>query len=319
MMSNGKGEGQSKVKDDGIIGGIILIVIGLIALMVTFFDVEIVWSELAKLWPMFIIIFGVSLLPLNKLLKSILVMVVILASCLLYLNETKEDNISEYKHTYTEPAFTNDKEDIDIQEFSESYKNNIKEADVEINYGAGTLHLNSPVAELVKAYNQSDFIFQDFSVMYEDNKADIVFDVERSISVNGNTFNHNDFYIALNENPVYDFEINVGASSIDFDLSEYKVSDIEVNGGACDINIKLGDSYNQTNVSLNTGVSGIKIAIPEDSGCRVECESVLSNRDFKGFIKKSSGVYETPNYSSAENIINIEFDGAVSDFEILRY
>lgn len=318
-MSNGKGEGQSKVKDDGIIGGIILIVIGLIALMVTFFDVEIVWSELAKLWPMFIIIFGVSLLPLNKLLKSILVMVVILASCLLYLNETKEDNISEYKHTYTEPAFTNDKEDIDIQEFSESYKNNIKEADVEINYGAGTLHLNSPVAELVKAYNQSDFIFQDFSVMYEDNKADIVFDVERSISVNGNTFNHNDFYIALNENPVYDFEINVGASSIDFDLSEYKVSDIEVNGGACDINIKLGDSYNQTNVSLNTGVSGIKIAIPEDSGCRVECESVLSNRDFKGFIKKSSGVYETPNYSSAENIINIEFDGAVSDFEILRY
>ena len=37
---------NEKKNDDGIVSGIILIVIGLIALMVTFFDVEIVWSAL---------------------------------------------------------------------------------------------------------------------------------------------------------------------------------------------------------------------------------------------------------------------------------
>ena len=67
-MSNNK----EKKNDDGIVGGIILIVIGLIALMVTFFDIEIVWSEIAKLWPVFIIIFGISILPFNKFFKSIL-------------------------------------------------------------------------------------------------------------------------------------------------------------------------------------------------------------------------------------------------------
>lgn len=312
-MSNDK-----KGKDDGIIGGIILIVIGLIALMVTLFDVEIVWSEMAKLWPMFIIIFGISLLPIKKMLKAILVIITILIACLIYLNCVKEDGISRGDI----PPYISSKIDSEIQEFSEPFRNNISEANVEINYGAGTLQLNSPVPELIEAYNKSDYIFQDFSVVYEGNKADIVFDVERSVSinVNGNEFvKRNNFYLALNENPVYDFEINVGASNMDFDFSDYKIKDIEINGGACDINIKLSELYNHTNVHLNIGVSDIKIAIPENSGCRVECESVLTNKDIRGFVKKSSGVYETSNYSSAQNIINIEFSGAVSDFEIVRY
>ena len=65
-------------KNNGLVGGIILIAIGIIALVVTFFDVEIVWSEVAKFWPIFLIIFGVSILPLSKLLKSISVIILIL-------------------------------------------------------------------------------------------------------------------------------------------------------------------------------------------------------------------------------------------------
>ena len=80
-------EDNKNKKDDGLVGGIILIAIGIIALLVTFFDFKIVWEELAKFWPVFIIIFGVSLLPLNKVLKSVCVIVIILISCLIYCNE----------------------------------------------------------------------------------------------------------------------------------------------------------------------------------------------------------------------------------------
>ena len=66
-------------------------------------------------------------------------------------------------------------------------------------------------------------------------------------------------------------------------------------------------------------VSDVKIGLPINSGCRIECESVLSNKDFKDFIKKSGNVYETSNYSSAQKIIKIEFSGAISDVEIYRY
>lgn len=306
---------DSKNKDNGLVSGIILIAIGVIALLVTFFDLEIVWSELAKLWPVFIIIFGISILPFNRLLKSVCVIILILLSCLLYYNNTNDrvDSPATFSYDIIE-------EGVNVQEFSEPYKTNIKTADVEINYGAGTLFLSSPVDYLVKATNASNCIVQDLSVIYDDaNHAEIKFEGGNNVNVNGKEFKSNNFNIALNENPIYDFEINLGACNMNFDFSPYKVSELEINSGACDVDIRLGDMYGTTNVTLETGVSDIKIGIPSSSGCRIECESVLSNRNFDGFDKKSGRLYETPNYFSANKHINIQLEGAISDFEIYRY
>lgn len=301
-------------KDNGLIGGIILITIGIIALMITFFDLEIVWSELAKFWPVFLIIFGISILPLNKLFKSVSVILLILLSCILYSNNVK-DNVE----TQTSFNYELIEDDVNVQEFSEPYNPGIKTADVEMNYGAGNVFLSSPVDYLVKATNASNYIVQDFSVKYEKNHAEIDFEGGNNVNINGKDFKSNNFNIALNENPIYDFEINLGACNANLDFSEYKVSEVNVNGGACDLNIKLGDLYGNTNVDLETGVSGIKIGIPSSSGCRIECETVLSNKDFPGFDKKSGKVYETTNYLSASKHINIKLEGAISDFEIYQY
>lgn len=304
-------------KDDGLVGGIILIAIGIIALLVTFFDFKIVWEELAKFWPVFIIIFGVSLLPLNKVLKSVCVIVIILISCLIYCNEVNGNE--KLPDEMTSEVLV--EEDVETQEFSSPFKDNTTEASVEINYGAGMLYLNSPVEELVKARNMSDKIVQNLYLEYEDSHADIVFDVEDdNYQVNNiEEVKTNRFDISLNKKPIYDFELNLGACELNFDFSEYKVSDIEINSGASNIDIKLGELYNSTRVVISTGVSKIRIGIPNNSGCRLECESVLTLKDFDGFSKKSSNVYETSNYSSAENIIEIEFEGAMSEFEVYRY
>lgn len=305
---------DNKNKDNGLVGGIILIAIGIIALVVTFFDVEIVWSEVAKFWPIFLIIFGVSILPLSKLFKSISVIILILLSCLLYYN-----NVDGNVKTLSSFSYDMIEEGVNIQEFSEPYNLNVKTASVEINYGAGTVYLSAPVNYLVKATNASNYIIQDLSVKYEKDHADIEFDGGNNVNVNGKDFKSNNFNIALNENPVYDFEINLGACNMNFDFSEYKVSELDVNGGACNFNIKLGDLYGTTNVDIETGVSDIKIGIPSSSGCRIECETVLSHKDFAGFDKKSGNVYETSNYLTANKHVNIKLEGAISGFEIYRY
>lgn len=310
-------EDNKNKRDEGLVGGIILIAIGIIALLVTFFDVDIVWSELAKFWPVFIIIFGVSLLPLNKVLKSVSVIVIILISCLIYCNEVNgNENTSD---EMTSEVLL--EEGIETQEFFTPFKDNITEASVEINYGAGVLYLNSPVAELVKARNMSDKISQNFYLEYEGSHAEILFDVEDdNYQVNNvDEVKSNRFDISLNEAPIYDFELNLGACEMNFDFSEYKVSDIEINSGASNIDIKLGELFDSTRIVISTGVSKIRIGIPSNSGCRVECESVLSLKDFDGFVKKSSNVYETSNYSSAENNIEIEFEGAMSEIKVYRY
>ena len=310
-------EDNKNKKDDGLIGGIILIAIGIIALLVTFFDFKIDWEELAKFWPVFIIIFGVSLLPLNKILKSVCVIVIILISCLIYCNEVNGNE--KLPDEMTSELLM--EEDVETQEFSSPFKDNTTEASVEVNYGAGMLYLNSPVEELVKARNISNQMVQKFYLEYEGSHADIVFDVEDdNYQVNDiEEVKSNRFDISLNQTPIYDFELNLGASELNFDFSEYKVSDIEINSGASNIDIKLGELYDSTYVVISTGVSKIRIGIPNNSGCRLECESVLTLKDFDGFSKKSSNVYETSNYSSAENIIEIEFEGAMSEFEVYRY
>ena len=304
-------------KDDGLIGGIILIAIGIIALMVTFFDLKIDWEELAKFWPVFIIIFGISLLPLNKLLKSVSVIVIILISCLIYCNQVNGNE--KFSNEIISEAMI--EEGVETQEFSSPFKDNITEASVEINYGAGILYLKSPVIELVKARNMSDKISQNFYLEYDGSHAEILFDVEDdNYQVNNvDEVKSNRFDISLNKTPIYDFELNLGACEMNFDFSEYKVSDVEINSGASNIDIKLGDLFDLTRIVISTGVSKIRIGIPDDSGCRVECESVLSLKDFEGFVKKSSNVYETSNYSSAKNNIEIEFEGAMSEFEVYRY
>ena len=304
-------------KDDGLIGGIILIAIGIIALMVTFFDLKIDWEELAKFWPVFIIIFGISLLPINKLLKSVSVIVIILISCLIYCNQVNGNE--KFSNEIISEAMI--EEGVETQEFSSPFKDNITEASVEINYGAGILYLKSPVIELVKARNMSDKIVQNLYLEYDGSHAEILFDVEDdNYQVNNvDEVKSNRFDISLNKTPIYDFELNLGACEMNFDFSEYKVSDVEINSGASNIDIKLGDLFDLTRIVISTGVSKIRIGIPDDSGCRVECESVLSLKDFEGFVKKSSNVYETSNYSSAKNNIEIEFEGAMSEFEVYRY
>lgn len=308
-----------KKNDGGIVSGILLIAIGIIASCATLFDIEIVWSELMKLWPVLLIILGISMLPLGKLPKSLMVLAMVLLSFVLYYIGINEDDISRHEDE-TCHEYSNNTE-LDVQEFSEAYRDNIETAEVNIDYGAGVLRLNPPVDELVKASNTSNHVIQDFSVKYENRHADINFDLEDNIniSVNGKNVNSNIFNVALNKNPIYEFEINIGASNMNFDLSQYKVSKIEIDGGACNIDLKLGELHDMTEVSIETGVSDVRIGVPTASGCCIKSESVLASKSFDGFEKISSGTYETSNYYSADNIVNIEFTGAVADLKIYRY
>lgn len=321
---------SNKNNDNGIISGIVLIAIGVVALLVTLFDLELIWSEIWDLWPVVLIVLGISIMPFNKMIKSIAVIVTILVSCLIYYNNVKDyyadDEVMNIYYEDEDYA-----KDVDIQEFSEDFKGGVSTASIDIEYGAGELRLNPPVEQFIKATNASNDINIDFSLKYEGDHADIDFDVRDNINtdvkiningkdvINNNVFTSNHFNLALNEAPIYDFDISLGACDLNYDLTPYKVSEIDVDAGACKIDLKLGNLNTFTDVNIETGVSSIKIGVPKSSACRIECESVMTNKGFDGFEKKSSGIYETDNYYSATEKININLSGAITDVKIYRY
>lgn len=310
---------NEKKNDNGLVTGILFVVVGIVALFVTFFDIEIIWSEIAKLWPVLLILMGVSMIPFNKILKSIVVIIIMLISFVVYCEMTDDDfDEDNVENVYYDDNYN--KEDVHVQEFSESYSENISTATIELDYGAGEIRLNSPVNELVKATNASNDVKQDFSVIYEGRHAEIDFDVnETTINEVKKKYTSNHFNLSLNENPIYDFDMSLGACDLNFDLTPYKVSDIDIDAGACNIDLKIGNRNPLINVNIETGVSSVRIGIPKSSACRIECESVMINKGFEDFVKKSGNIYETENYYSSTEKINVVFTGAISDVKIYHY
>ncbi len=123
----------------------------------------------------------------------------------------------------------------------------------------------------------------------------------------------------LNTEPIWDINLDVGAASLEFDLSDFKVRNLDLDGGAASLEIILGENYNETNVNIDAGASSIKISVPENSGCDLHISSVLSGKSINGFEKLEHGHYRTDNFTEAENKIYIEVDAAVSSYEIDRY
>lgn len=96
--------------NDGFGRGLTLIIIGVIALLITFFDFEIDWHVLAKMWPVLLIIIGVCVMPINKWIRTVIALVLLALGAVAYHQKAGEDdgctkvhNRVEYRthsHTY---------------------------------------------------------------------------------------------------------------------------------------------------------------------------------------------------------------------------
>jgi hypothetical protein len=322
------------MKNKNLFIGILVLFTGVVALLSALGAIEFHWSIVVKLWPMILIIVGIAILPLNDYIKGAILLVAFGISCVLYHIEAKhyEGNaLSRFYNNVKTWSFYTDDDDEDYddedyydsddfdydQHFSWPYVD-VEKATLNIEFGAGDLYLGKPCAELVTVDAESNFVNYSFRTEPGDNQT-AVFVSGKGHTKNVNKKNTNDLEIALCDQPVWDFIIDMGASDAELDLSPYKVANIEINGGACDLDLKLGNSGCDTKVEINTGASDIDIKIPEGLDCQINIESAITGKDFKGFEKKERGVWQTPNFGQGEHQIVIDMSCAVSDISVERY
>ncbi|MBP5643595.1 MAG: hypothetical protein J6X10_05145 [Bacteroidales bacterium] len=75
---------MSETKKRGYGGGIALILSGIVLLMITLFDIDLDAEALFELWPFVLIIVGVSIMPVERWLKTTLLVIVVAAACITY-------------------------------------------------------------------------------------------------------------------------------------------------------------------------------------------------------------------------------------------
>ncbi len=320
------------MKNDKIVPGTILITLGVIFLLHSFHIFHIHWANLWRLWPIFLIIGGINLIfahnrsPLATALK---VGVVILGLGLLlfgnfgtrynfwpgfiYNNDNNDNNDDADS---TDNAVTTEGKSM----FFEPYHADAHIVKLNINGGGSSYVLSDTTSQLFQANTKANYNNYEFSHHSEDSVYVLDFDMKKNSHFRWNRSGRDNMAtFKLNSAPIWDMDIQTGATKLNFDLSLFKIRNLKISGGAASFDIKLGAPLVATNIDISTGVSEVTINVPRGAACKIVTDTGLTSNSFEGFNKTSDDNYETPGFASAKNKIYIKFDGGVSDFKVTRY
>ncbi|MCB2207707.1 MAG: hypothetical protein KQH67_05375 [Bacteroidetes bacterium] len=308
------------MKFRNIFWGVILIVVGVLFILQNLHVVDFEWVRLWRLWPVLLVLWGISILPANNWIKSGLLVVVLGGSLYFMLDQTidwRSDRvyIGDYNYDYE----YDDSKTVINQDFDIPYEDSLSMAYLDFEAAAGSFYLNDTTNQLLSFTKKGKGGKFTYAVKRSEEKASIYIEREDGDLRFNDDNKSAKIKLALNPEPVWDVNLDVGAAKLDFDLSKFKVKKLDLDGGAASFEIKLGDRYEKSYVNIDAGASEIIIKVPAASGCDLNLSTVLSGRTISGFEKVDHGHYRTDNFDSAQNKIYITVDAAVSSYTITRY
>ena len=314
------------MKSKNVFWGVILVTIGLLFVLRNVGVIYFNWWSILNLWPVFLIVLGVSLLPIKGIVRIILAFLVIVLS-LLFI--TQSDYYKRYHHFtphnwfwwdhHDDYSYNDEEENWEWRDqmLYENYSEEMENAVLNLEAIAGKFNINKTTNYLLKFEREGNF---GKYYLHADNEGSaVVLNINMDSYVEGGPKLKNEAEISLHPNPVWSMMLDAGAAKIDFDLSPFKVDRVDIDSGASSVKIKLGDRYGRTDLSINTGAAEMVIEVPASAGCEVNTNTVLSSKNLEGFTKLESGIYQTDNFNSASSIINISVDAAISSLKVVRY
>lgn len=314
------------MRNEKLIPGIILVFIGALILLDNFGYFNFSWSVFISMWPVVLIIAGVNLVLAHNrsggaMFVKILVLLVGMGFIVWQGTHADRDayrwrfsagrddsgNNREVKGSYTEP-----------------FNPVVQTASLNITGGAASYTLLDTTNQLFYAETRESNTGYSLKTTIDSTNAVVDFDMGNNHSRHHGFFffdkgrsQHAD--IKLNVNPVWDIDVESGASSLKLDLSKFKVRKLSFEGGAASCDIKMGQPLASTNINIQTGASSVNISVPQNSACRISTDTGLSSKHIEGFNKKGDSEYETPGFEQAANKMYIHLEGGFASFKVTRY
>jgi hypothetical protein len=307
------------MKTKNIIWGLILVLIGVLFILKNLGVIYFSWYGVWKLWPVVLVLIGVAILPVKDSIKVILTVIVLAIAAYFLLAVTGQKHFSDrwsFKFHDDEQSYADKPMDID-QRIFEAYDTTITDAQLIFDAAAGNFKIDETSDDLFEFIRDGNLGRYNYAIKDMGSRREINIELEEGRVIGGDFKNR--VSLKLNPNPVWDINIDVGAASIDLDLTAFKINELDIDGGASSINLSLGELHSQSRVKINSGASSITIRVPESFACEVNTSTVLSSKDLPGFNKIGGGSYVTPDFSEKEKNIIIDVEAAVSSLIILRY
>jgi hypothetical protein len=305
------------MKASHIFWGTLFVILGVLGLLANFFDFTFQWSTAWKFWPLVLVLIGLSIIVKNKSGKMIisgLAGLVLAVSIFASISSGLNFFRGGLNFTFDDgPIVT------ETSRYTEEFNDTIKFASLNFSAGAGNFRLLTTTDELLDISTESHGV--DYTLIRNDfdDKSDLTFKMESKKFRFGKKGSFNKVEIALNPEPVWDINFDVGAASMKVDLSPFKVKNIDINMGAAALNLKLGEPVDETKLDIAAGASDIDIFIPENAACEITSDVALSSTKYEGFTKFESGRYRTPNFDESSKKIFIRIESGVSSIDVRRY
>jgi len=279
--------------------GIVIIFVGLVFLghNLGWFTVNFDWWNL---WPIVIIVVGLSFLTGRGWLSGvvgIIVTLIVIALVALLIFGNVGSNLMNKEVTKSDILITKEA--------------GVESADISIKYGAGKINIGSGSDVLISGSHESNFLTMDKNSEVDGN----IQKVELKTVGSWRTFGKhiNDLDLRLSNDTLTKLSVDTGAVDASFDFSEIMAESINLNTGVSSLKIVLGDRVDESDLHIKAGASSIDITLPQTAGARLNLSSGLTSKTLTNFKQIDSNHYETDNYQTATKKIDMDFDlGATS-------
>lgn len=303
----------------------ILIAIGVLFILNNFGILEFGWRALWSLWPLILIFWGISILPIRESIK-IVSLIAVLAFTVIFFNKLSDRsqwwnfrNFHYYDGDWHDRDENEDEESTNSrdQELSVPFDSLILKGSLQLDAAAGNFSIQGLTSDMM-TFSKTGNI-GNYSITTNDvaGRKNINLSLEKGTI--RHTVSENQVNIRLNDRPSWNMNLDIGAAEINMDLRDYKIDTAIIDAGASSIHIKLGTKVPVTVWTFNAGASSIDIAIPKEAGCQIKSESFMISKEFEGFVKKGDGIYQTYNFNSSPDKIYLNVKTAISKIEINRY
>jgi hypothetical protein len=306
------------MKTKNVIWGLVLVMIGVLFILKNMDIIYFNWYSIWRLWPVILVLIGVAILPVKSGIKIALTLVTLaVAAIILILSPSFHQRNNGWSFNWDDARKEIDEPGEMDQRIAEAYDTSITSAELKFDAAAGNFRINQSTEELFEFNREGNVGRYNYAIKDLEDRREVSIELEEGRFRNVDL--KNNVTMKLNPNPLWDLQIDVGAASLDLDLSSFRINRLDINGGASSITIKLGPLQDQSKIKIDSGASSINIQVPESFACEVRTSTVLSSKDLNGFNRLGDGTYVTENFSGSSKNIIIEIDAAVSSLQVDRY
>ncbi|MGQ9806880.1 MAG: LiaI-LiaF-like domain-containing protein [Chlorobiales bacterium] len=272
-------------------------------------------ESLSKFWPVILIALGVSYLVGNEVIARVLSAVSgVLGGVIVWtlLQQFTPSKVFLFSSNQTSKAEK-------LQSLTAPYDGKVSKARCKLEAGVGEFILRDTTNHLLKVAAKSSFGIYELRQVREDDTEVVEIDMQGAEVALGQKMT-NQFELALNPNPIWNIDAEIGAAKVDFDLSPFQVQHIKIESGAASLKLKIGSKSDSVRLDLSAAASHFKLLVPKESGCQITSKDDFSSKiSANGFIRLEKSLLRTNNFEDAPKKIYIVLESGLSHLNVEQY